>query len=67
MHTASYQSALYHVASIAPTLDKPGEFIRWAEDIVGLLSHIYSVGYEQATEDVYEAVKAEQGYEDEDE
>jgi hypothetical protein len=65
MYTASYKSALNHIASIAPTLDRPGEFIRWAEDIVCLLSHIYSVGYEEATEDVYEAVKEEQGYEEE--
>jgi hypothetical protein len=65
MHTASYQSALNHVAYIAPTLDRPGEFIRWAEDIASLLSYIYSVGYDEATEDVYEAVKEEQGYEEE--
>ncbi len=64
MYTASYQSSLNHVATLAPTLDKPGDFIRWAEDIADLLCYIYSVSYETVTEDIYEAVKEEQDYEE---
>lgn len=67
MHAVSYRSAVNKVVELAPSLDKPGEFIRWAEDICELLSCIYSVNYEEVTENVFEAVKEEQGFEDEDE
>ena len=64
MHTSSYQSALNHASELAPTLDKPGEFIRWAEDICQLLSYIYGQSYETVTEDLYDNVKEAQNYED---
>ena len=61
-----YYAAIDLAAELAPTLDNPTEFIRWAEDIVELLSKIYYVDYDDATTDLYEAVKEVQDYEDED-
>lgn len=64
MSNASYFSAINHAAEISPGLDRPGDFIRWAEDICQLISHIYSVPYETVTEDLYNRAKDDQGYED---
>lgn len=60
MNTASYYSALNKATELAPSIDRPTEFIRWAEDICELLSYIYSTDYEQTTEDLVEKVKEAQ-------
>lgn len=65
MQTATYYSTIEYAASIAPTLDKPGEFIIWGEDICNLLQHIYpSKSYDEITVDLYDATKVEQDWED---
>lgn len=62
----SYYSAVEHIAELAPSLDKASEVIQWAEPICDLLSFIYTKDYDTVTVDLYEAVKENQGYEDED-
>lgn len=64
MFTQSYHSTLQYAASLAPTLDKPTEFIRWAEDVAQLLTHIYSLDYEEVTVELVEACKELQDYDD---
>lgn len=53
----SYYSALNHAAEIAPDVNKSTQFIKWAEDICGLLAHIYSREYDEVTEDLIEKVR----------
>jgi hypothetical protein len=64
MLTISYRSAIEKAADLSPSLDKPGEFIKWAEDIAELISAIYITDYDQVTEDLLEAAKNEQEYDD---
>lgn len=64
MFTKTYQQTINHLAEGAPTLDKPGAFIRWAEDMADLLGFIYSVPYDDITTDITEAVKDVQDWED---
>lgn len=66
MLTKSYYSAIEFAAALAPTLDKPGAFIAWAEDICEILKFVYQKDYDEVTDDLTEAVKEEQGIEDED-
>jgi hypothetical protein len=66
MITKSYQATINYLGENAPTLDKPGAFIKWAEDIAELLSFIYSVPYDDITTDLTDAAKDIQGWEDED-
>ena len=65
MLTVSYRSAINFAAGIAPFLEKPTEFIKWAEDIAELLSFIYSKDYDKVTEDLVDKCKEEQNYESE--
>lgn len=65
MFTKSYRQAITLVGEISPTLDKPSEFIKWAEDIAQILSHIYSEDYDTVTEDIVKAAKENQDWEDE--
>jgi hypothetical protein len=64
MNNISYRTTVNRAAEMAPSLDKPGEVIRWAEDICELIAYIYEKDYDTVTTDVYEAVKEEQDYED---
>lgn len=64
MYTQGYYSAIDYAASIAPGLEYPTQFIKWAEDIAALLSHIYGRNYDNVTVELYDAVKEEQGYDD---
>lgn len=61
----SYTSTIHYIAELAPSLDYPGKFIAWAEDICALISHIYELDYEEVTEHIYDAVKQAQNYDDE--
>ena len=67
-HTVSYNSAINFAAGIAPALPltpgKTNNFFEWAENTSELLSYIYSEEQEQAMQDLVEAVKEEQEYED---
>lgn len=67
-HTVSYDSAIDFAAGIAPALPltsgKTNNFFEWAENITELLAYIYSQDIEQVMEDLVEAVKEEQEYED---
>lgn len=65
MFTKPYYSAIRHVAELSPTLTKPTEFIVWAEDIASTISFIYGTDYDTVTEDILEASKEEQDFEDE--
>lgn len=67
MNSVSIYSAINYAAELAPTLEKPTPFIKWAEDIASILAHIYSADYDTVTEDLIEACKEEQGYVTEDE
>lgn len=58
--TASYYSALSKAVDLAPDINKPTEFIKWAEDVCELLSHIYSVDYYEVTEALVEKAKEAQ-------
>lgn len=51
---ASYYSALSKAADLAPDINKPTEFIKWAEDMCELISHIYSKDYDEVTEALVE-------------
>jgi hypothetical protein len=63
--TKSYHSAVSFVAENAPDIENhPGKFIRWAEDVAGILTFIYSVDYDQVTTDITDKVKELQDYED---
>ena len=65
MYTKSYQSVVNYLAQQAPSVeDKPGEVIKWAEPMCDLLVFIYSMDYDQVTEDLYDAVKEYQEFED---
>ena len=66
MFTQSYQSAIRHIGEIAPTLEKASEFIKWAEDIADIMAFIYSKNYDDVTEDIVNAAKETQGYENDD-
>ena len=66
MFTQSYRSAIRHVGEIAPTLEKASEFIKWAEDIADIMVFIYSKDYDDVTEDIVNAAKETQGYENDD-
>lgn len=57
---ASYYSALSKATDLAPDINKPTEFIKWAEDICELISHIYSKDYYEVTENLIEKVKEDQ-------
>jgi hypothetical protein len=62
--TKSYRSALEHAVSLAPQMNKPTEFIRWAEDICSLLAFVYVRDYEDITEELLEACREEQGFDE---
>jgi hypothetical protein len=66
MFTQSYQSAIRHIGEIAPTLEKASEFIKWAEDIADVMVFIYSENYDNVTEDIVNAAKEAQGYDNDD-
>ena len=67
-HTVSYDSAINFAAGIAPALPlttgKTNNFFEWAESTTELLAYIYSEDVEQVMEDLVEAVKEAQDYED---
>lgn len=65
MYTKSYQSVVNFLAERAPIIEyNPGKVIEWAEPLCDLLVFIYSIDYDQVTEDLYEAVKDFQEFED---
>lgn len=66
MLTRSYQAAINHLGELAPILEKPTEFIKWAEGMTDILVFIYSKDYDDVTEDIVNAAKEAQGYEGED-
>lgn len=64
----SYDSAINFAAGVSPALPltpgKTNNFFGWAENTAELLSYIYSEDHEQVLEDLVEAVKEAQNYED---
>jgi hypothetical protein len=63
----SYYSTIEHLATFAPSLENnPTDFIGWAEIIGDAICFIYTKEYDEFTEDLIEAVKEQQGYEDQD-
>jgi hypothetical protein len=66
-YTKSYERTIEHLGEISPTLDKPAQFISWAEDMAVILCFIYNEDYDTVTEDIVKAAKYHQGMEDEDE
>jgi hypothetical protein len=71
MYTQPYQNTVNFLANNAPALPviagKTTNFFTWAEDNAALLEFIYSCGYERALEDLVEAVKGVQEFEEEQE
>jgi hypothetical protein len=65
-YTKSYQRTIEHLGEMSPTLDKPTQFIAWAEDMAQIVSFIYNEDYDTVTEDIVKAAKYHQGMEDED-
>ena len=64
MSPRPYQRVVNFLAEQAPSVeDKPGEVIRWAEPMCDLLVFIYNKDYDEVTEDLYEAVKEYQDFE----
>lgn len=57
MFTQSYSSTIKYAAKLAPGLDTPSVFIKWAEDVADLLSYIFGTDYDVATQDLFEAAK----------
>jgi len=70
MFTQSYNSTINYLATVSPDLPltpgKTNNFFVWAEDTAAVLAFIYSCNHESALEDLVEAVKEYQEYEDED-
>ena len=64
MFTKTYDQTVQYLGENAPTLDKPTPFIRWAEEMADLVHFIYSVDYDTATEDIIQAAKDSQDYDD---
>lgn len=68
MITLPLESALIYLAENSPELPLVagvgGKFFTWAEDMSGLLSHIYMEDYDYVLEKLVEACKAAHGYED---
>jgi hypothetical protein len=67
MFTKSYQSTIEYLGENSPTLDKPTQFIAWADELAAIICFIYSADYDTVTEDILRAAKYHQGIEDEDE
>ena len=66
MFTRSYDSVINHLGEVSPTLDKPTQFIEWAEQVAELTAFIYGKDYDTVTEDIVNSAKEVQNYEDED-
>jgi hypothetical protein len=64
MFTKPYQTAINYVVQYAPSLTNPTNFIEWAEEQAQLISFIYDMSYGTVTQDIVEAAKDEQGFED---
>lgn len=68
MFSQSYSAAITFAASVAPSLPitagKTNNFFTWAENTTELLAYIYSEDHDQVMEDLVEAVKEVQEYED---
>lgn len=64
MNTQSYHSSIRYAATLAPGLDKPTVFIKWADEVSDLLSYIFGRDYENVTEDLVSATKDEQDWEE---
>lgn len=65
----SYYSAVKSAAELAPdlvSLNGPTKYFAWAETVTSLLADIYGEDHETVLEDLTEAVKEYQEYEDED-
>lgn len=67
MLAPDYKSAIEFCTTLAPSLNNPSNFISWAEDICAVLVFVYDEDYDKVTEDLYEAVKYDQGFEEEEE
>ncbi len=65
MYIKNYFLAIKHAATLAPGLEKPTDFLKWAEDTCDLLSYIFDMPYDDVTQDLVEAAKESQDYEDE--
>jgi len=65
MYTKSYESTIEHLGEMSPTLDKPTQFIAWADDKAVIICFIYNEDYDTVTEDIVKAAKDFQGMEDE--
>lgn len=58
----SYFITVQHAAEMAPDLENPTEFIRWAEDISAIIAFTYNRDYNEVTEDLVEKTKEVQNY-----
>ncbi len=67
MFNKSYYEALEYAVNLAPDISAATKFIEWAEDICQLLAFIYSKDYGTVTEELFDAVKEAQEYEDDSE
>ena len=67
MYTKSYEQTILHLGEMSPTLDKPTQFIAWAENMADVICFIYNAEYDAVTEDIVRSAKDFQGMEDEDE
>lgn len=65
MFTKSYEQTIKFLGENSPTLDKPTQFIEWAEKMAELVYFIYSIDYDTVTQDILEASKEAQDWEDE--
>ena len=66
----SYYSAIKHAAELAPdlrSLKGHTEYFAWSEHVVDLLAYIYSEDHDDVSENLTEAVKEYQEYEEDDE
>lgn len=66
MITLPLESAIVYLAENSPelplTAGSGGKFFIWAEDMTGLLSHIYMEDYDSVLEQLVDACKAVHGY-----
>lgn len=67
MLTVPYTSAITKAVQLAPSVSRPTEFIRWAEDICELITYIYSKEYATVTQDLVDAAKESEDIEDNEE
>ncbi len=59
-----YFNTINWIAEYAPSLESPTKFIEWAEEVSNIISFIYEKTYDTVTDDLTEAAKEIQDYEE---